>query len=152
MATKSSAATEEAQIRQRLESWAKAVRAKNLDALMSHYAPDVVVFDIAPPLQYKGAAAYRENWGDWFPSFQGPVGYEIRDLSLATGGDVAFCRSLNRITGTRTSGEKTDVWVRATVGFRKIGGKWMIIHEHFSVPFYMDGSARAATDLQPSPK
>lgn len=152
MATRSSAATEEAEIRRRLESWAKAVRAKNLDAVMSHYARDIVVFDLAPPLEYKGAVAYRENWADWFPSFQGPVGYEIGDLSVATGGDVAFCRGLNRITGTRTSGEKTDVWVRATVGFRKIGSKWMIIHEHFSVPFYMDGSARAAIDLQPSPK
>jgi ketosteroid isomerase-like protein len=149
MTPKSSASTDEAQIRQRLESWTKALRAKDLDGLMSHYAEEILVFDLAPPLQYKGAVAYRKNWADWFPSFQGSVGCEIRDLSVTTGGDVAFCHSLNRITGTRTNGENTDVWVRATVGFRKIGGKWMVTHEHFSVPFYMDGSGKAALDLKP---
>src|SRR5215510_13995826 len=135
--TTKSAATDETQIRQRIESWAKALRAKDLEGLMHHYAKDVIAFDLAPPLEYKGAAAYRKNWADWFPSFQGPVGYEVRDLNITTGGDVAFCRSLNRITGARTNGEKTDVWMRATVGFRKIGGKWIIIHEHFSVPINM---------------
>ncbi len=146
---KSRAATDEAQIRRRIESWAKALRAKDLDGLMSHYARDIVVYDLAPPLQYEGTVAYGKNWADWLPSFQGPIGYEIRDLNITAGGDVAFCRSLNRITGARTSGEETDVWVRATAGFRKIGGTWMITHEHFSVPFYMDGSDRAALDLKP---
>ena len=148
MTSMSGASTDEAQIRQRIESWTKAVRAKDLDGLMSHYAQGILAFDLAPPLQYKGAAAYRKNWADWFPSFQGPVGYEIRDLSVTTGGDVAFCCGLNRITGTRTSGEKTDVWVRATVGFSRIGGKWMVTHEHFSVPINMQ-TYQAALDLKP---
>ena len=138
MATKSNAATDEAQIRKRLEDWTRALRAKDLDGLMSHYTQDILVFDLAPPMQYEGAVAYRKNWADWFPSFQGPVGYEVRNLSIATSGDVAFCRSLNRITGMRTSGENTDVWVRATVGLRKIDGKWMVTHEHFSVPINME--------------
>jgi hypothetical protein len=67
MATKSSAAADEAQIRQRVESWTTALRAKDLEGLMSHYAQDILVFDLAPPLQYKGAVAYRKNWADWFP-------------------------------------------------------------------------------------
>ena len=62
---------------------------------------------------------------------------------------MAFGHSLNRITGRRTSGEETDVWVRATVCFRKVDGRWLIAHEHVSVPFYMDGSFRAAVDLEP---
>jgi ketosteroid isomerase-like protein len=141
-------ATEEAQIRQRLESWTTALRAKDVGRLMSHYAPEIVVFDLAPPLQYKGIDAYRKNWTDWFPSFRGPVGYDIRDLSVTTAGDVAFCNSLNRITGTRTSGDNADVWVRATVGLRKTGGQWMIIHEHFSVPINME-TFEGALDLEP---
>jgi len=149
MTPKNNTASDEAQIRERIDQWVKALRAKDVDGLMSHYAPDIVVFDLAPPLQYEGAVAYRKNWADWFPSFQGPVGYEIRDLSITTGGNVAFCRSLNRITGTRTSGENTDVWVRATVGLRRIDGQWMVTHEHVSVPFYMDGSDKAALDLKP---
>lgn len=149
MLSKSSAATDEAQVRERIESWTKALRAKDLDALMSHYAEDVVVFDVPPPLQYVGAVAYRKNWADWFASFIGPiVGYEISDLSITTGANVAFSRSLNRITGARTSGENTDVWVRATVCFRKIGGTWMVTHEHLSVPINME-TYRAELDLKP---
>ena len=38
---------------------------------------------------------------------------------------------------------------RLTLCFRKIAGSWMVAHEHSSVPFYMDGSFRAAIDLKP---
>jgi uncharacterized protein (TIGR02246 family) len=149
MTPKSSITSDGAQIRERIDQWAKALRAKDVDRLMSHYAPDMLLFDLAPPLQYRGADAYRKSLEEWFSTFRGPVGYEIRDLSIMAGDDVAFCHSLNRISGTRTNGEKTDVWVRATVGFRKIDGKWMLTHEHVSVPFYMDGSDKAALDLKP---
>jgi uncharacterized protein (TIGR02246 family) len=139
----------EAEILRLIDDWVKAVRAKDIDRIISHYAPNVLSFDLAPPLQYEGSEAYRKNWEDWFTTFQGPVGYEIHDLSIIAGGGVALSHSLNRITGKRTSGEDTDVWVRATVGYRKANNKWMIIHEHVSVPFYMDGSYRAAVDLKP---
>jgi uncharacterized protein (TIGR02246 family) len=149
MAGEKNKAIEETEIRQLIDNWAKALRAKDINGLMSNYAPDMVLFDLAPPLQYKGAEAYRKSWEEWLPTFQGPVGYEIRDLSITTGDDVAFCHSVNRISGTRTDGEKTDTWVRATVCYRKIDGTWMVTHEHVSVPFYMDGTYRAAVDLKP---
>jgi ketosteroid isomerase-like protein len=62
---------------------------------------------------------------------------------------VAFCHSLNRISGARTDGTETDVWVRATVCVRKIGGKWTITHEHVSVPFEMRPPFKALLDLKP---
>ena len=141
-------AGDEAEIRRRIESWAQALRAKDVHGVVSHYAPDVVAFDLAPPLQHRGDAV-REGLEEWFPTFVGPIGYDIRDLTIIAGGEVAFSRSLNRISGKRTNGETTDVWVRATVCFGKIDGSWMVVHEHASVPFYMDGSYRAAVDLTP---
>jgi uncharacterized protein (TIGR02246 family) len=131
------------------DSWVKGVRAKDLDAVMSHYAPDVLLFDLVPPLQYAGGDAYRKNWAEWFATWRGHIGYEIQNLSIIAGDDVAFRHSLNRISGTRTSGEETDVWVRMTACYRQINGKWLIMHEHVSVPFYMDGSYKAAVDLKP---
>ncbi len=142
-------ATGEARIRQLIDGWARALRAKDIEGVMSHYARDILLFDLAPPLQYQGANAYRKNWEEWFATWQGPIGYEIHNLSVTAGDEVAFSHSLNRISGTRTGGEKTDVWVRATACRRKINGKWLITHEHVSVPFYMDGSYRAAVDLKP---
>jgi PhnB protein len=149
MTSGSHRADDEAQIRKLVEDWAKAVRAKNVDAVVSHYAADIVSFDLAPPLQHAGADALRKGLTAWFRTFRGPVGYEVHDLSITTGDEVAFCRSLNRISGTRTDGEETDVWVRATVGLRRIDGARTITHEHASVPFYMDGSYKAAVDLEP---
>jgi uncharacterized protein (TIGR02246 family) len=142
--------TDEAQIRALIEDWADAVRAKNIDRCISHYAKDILSFDLAPPLQYTGSDALRKSLEEWFPTFDGPVGYEIRELDISVGSDTAFSHSINHISGKRTNGEESDVWVRATVGFRKVDGRWLVTHEHVSVPFYMDGSYRAAVDLKPS--
>jgi uncharacterized protein (TIGR02246 family) len=135
MEAKKNKSADEAQIRQLIDGWAKALRAKDVNGVISIYAADVLTFDIVPPLQYLGADAYRKNYEEWFASWQGPIGYEIRDLSITAGDGVVFSHSLNRIHGKRTNGEDTDVWVRVTAGFRKIDGKWLITHEHVSVPF-----------------
>jgi ketosteroid isomerase-like protein len=116
---------------------------------MAVYTPEILVFDLAPPLQYAGAEAYRENLEDWFRSFDGPIGYEIRDLEITAGEGAAFSHSLNRISGSRTNGEQTDVWVRATAGYRKVEGKWRVAHEHFSTPFEMTPPFKASLDLKP---
>jgi uncharacterized protein (TIGR02246 family) len=149
MTTRTDGSNNEAEIRHLIDAWAKAVRAKDVNAAMALYAPDALSFDLAPPLQYRGAGANRESLEEWFPTFRGSVGYEIRDLSITAGDEVAFSHSLNRISGARTDGTKTDVWVRATVCLRKIGGKWTITHEHVSVPFEMTPPFKASLDLKP---
>ncbi len=147
--TKNDRAIDETQIQQLIEGWAKALRAKDVDGVMSTCAPDILWFNLAPPLQYLRADGYRKNREEWFATWQGSIGFEIRDLILTVSDGVAFSHGLNRIHGTRTNGKRSDVWVRQTLGFRKIGGKWLITHEHESVPFYMDGSNKAAVDLKP---
>src|SRR2546425_6279636 len=139
MTIETSRAGNEAQILERIEGWAKALRAKDVDAVMSYYTRDVLSFDLAPPLLQKGDAV-RRGWEEWFPTFRGPIGYEIRDLSITVGDDVAFSHSLNRISGTRTGGEDADVWVRATVCYRKTGGKGMGAREPVWGPCALDGS------------
>ena len=75
--TGNSRAANEARIRERLEDWAKAVRAKDIERVISHYAPDILLFDLAPPLQYRGADSCRKNWAEWFSHVPGPGG--LRD-------------------------------------------------------------------------
>ena len=141
--------TNEIQVRELIDCWVTAIRAKDVDALMLNYEPNILLYDLAPPLLYHGADVCRKNWQEWFTSFQGLIGYEIHSLSISAGDEVTFSTSINQISGMRTTGEQTDVWIRATVCYRKQEGKWLVAHEHFSVPFYMDGSFRAATDLEP---
>jgi PhnB protein len=139
--------TEEAAIRAVIEDWASALRSKDAARLLSHGVPGMVHFSLAPPLVDHDAGGNALQ--TWFDTWQGPVGYQFRDLTITAGDDVAFCHCLNRMIGMRTTGEKTDVWFRHTLGFRKIDGRWKIAHAHESVPFYMDGSYKAAADLKP---
>ena len=148
MAAATSNATAETLIRKLFDDRGKAIRAKDINGVMSNIAPDVLSFDVVNPLLYLGSDATRKRAEEWFSSFQGPIDYEIRDLSITTGETTAFCHSLNRISGTKTDGGVIDMWVRATVCCRKIDGKWMVTHEHSSVPFDVE-SGKASLDLKP---
>ena len=139
---------DEAEIKRVLEGGVEAVRARDIDGVMSIYAPELVAFDIVPPLRYVGADAYRKPWEEVFSSFQGPIGYEIHDLSITVGDDVAFTHSLNRISGTMNIGHKTDLWVRCTACLRKINGKWLIVHTQVSVPVDLE-HGKALLSLKP---
>lgn len=139
---------ETAQIRQHLDTLAQALRSKNSDALMAHYAPDMITFDLRPPLQLHGASAYRKNFDAWFSSVQGPIDYEICDLHITVSGEAAFCHSLCHVESESTTGKAMDYWVRVTSGLHIRNGRWMITHEHVSVPIMME-TMQAAVDLQP---
>ncbi|KGD99155.1 SgcJ/EcaC family oxidoreductase [Rhizobium sp. YS-1r] len=146
---KTATATREgAQIRERLDALAQALRAKDIDALMAHYAPDTVVFDIRPPLQVQGVEAYRKNFEAWFASVDGTIDYEMRELRIAVGDDVAVCHSLSHVKSKRTNGEKADYWVRVSSGLRKIDGRWLIAHEHISMPIDLQ-TMQAQPNIQP---
>lgn len=129
-------ASEAAKIRALEARFAAAFNAKNLDAIMKVYVPgkSLFVFDVVPPRQYVGAAAYRKDWEDFLAIFKGPLKFEISGLAITAGRTVAFGHSIQRVTGTDTKGKPIDLTVRVTDGYRKIGGRWLIAHEHVSVP------------------
>ena len=148
MAKSKHAIDSEGQIRELIENWAESVRNKDVDGVMAHYAPDVTTFDIVPPLSMHGAENYKKGWDMWFDSIEGPIEYEIRNPQITASNDVAFCHSLNRVSSVSKKAGKEETWLRATVGFKKIGGEWLVTHEHVSVPFDME-TGRAAVDLKP---
>ncbi|MCP3802894.1 nuclear transport factor 2 family protein [Allokutzneria sp. A3M-2-11 16] len=128
-----------------------AMREKDAERVVAAYAPGVVRFDLAPPLSTTGAEVTDpDGIRSWFGGFVGPLGYDVTELVVTAGADVAFCHSLNRLAATpHGEPEGFEMWYRATVGLRVVDGAWKITHEHTSTPFYMDGSFLAATDLKP---
>lgn len=113
-------------------------------------APDLVVFELVGPLQISAAqAADVAAMQAWLDSWDGPIETDVSGLQIHVSGDVAFCHSLNRLRATRRGGPAVDFWMRSTLGLRKLGGEWKIVHGHTSVPFQADGSFRAALDLTP---
>ncbi|GHO61614.1 hypothetical protein KSC_005060 [Ktedonobacter sp. SOSP1-52] len=139
---------DEAEIKRVIERGVEAIRAKDLDGVMSMYAPELVSFDIVPPLQYVGTDAYRKQWREVFSSFPGPINYEIVNLSITVGDDVAFAHSFNRLSATMDNGQKVGNWLRWTACFRKIDGKWLIAHMQASVPVDM-ATGQAVLNLKP---
>jgi ketosteroid isomerase-like protein len=116
--------------------------------MMSLYAEDFVSFDIVPPLRDVGRDTYRTVWEKTFSLFHGEIEIDTRDLTIAAGEHVAFSHQLLRLKATRTNGHKVDYWERLTFCFRKLDGKWLIAHEHVSVPADL-ATGKAALDLKP---
>jgi uncharacterized protein (TIGR02246 family) len=137
-----------AAIRELIDGFVKAIRAKNIDGVMSVFAPEVVSFDLGPPLQHGGGEAFMKRWQGLFESYQNAIDYEVRDLTITAGDDVAFSHSLNRVSGTLQNGQKSDRWLRWTACYRKRNGKWLIAHEQVSVPVDVR-SGKAVLDLKP---
>ena len=100
------------------------------------------------PLRSTGSDAVRKRLAEWFSSFRGPIGYEVRDLAIAAADDVAFCHGLKRVRAITKTGQRLDMWWRATICYRKVDGAWRVTHEHASVPFDV-ASGRASLDLEP---
>jgi uncharacterized protein (TIGR02246 family) len=139
---------DEARIRQQVDEIVKGIQAKDLEGLRRLYAADVVSFDVEPPLQHVGVEAKLKNWAKVFTFFR-DVDYEVRDLTVTVGDDVAFGHAFGRLSGTLQDGTATSgMWVRSTLCFRKLDGNWLIVHDQASVPFDV-ASGKGVTGLEP---
>src|SRR6185437_1398841 len=127
---------EEIRIKALLEAWADAVRRHDLPAILAHHAPDMVMFDLPPPLQCKGIEAYKETWGLMCRYHKPGAGFDIQDLAVTAGQDVAFAVAIMRCGPDSSSNpaDKDGFLFRLTVGLRKVEGQWRITHEHHSIP------------------
>ena len=144
------AMTDEDAIRALIEARAEAMRCKDAVAAIALLAEDIVAFEMVPPLTLSpGSARDEQGMRHWFDSWDGPIEIEIRDLNIHVDGEIGFAHSLNRLAGTRAGGSRTDIWMRSTLGLRKIADGWKIIHGHTSVPFDPADGYRARLDLKP---
>jgi uncharacterized protein (TIGR02246 family) len=141
-----SSTRDRAEIEALFERLARAHANHDADAIVETYAPDARIYDLAPPLERRGMN--RDSVAAWLAGWEGPIVIDARDVTLAIDGGLAFVSALNRMRG-RQGGEDQDLWYRATTCLRKTRGQWRIVCDHSSVPFYMDGSYRAAVDLRP---
>ena len=121
----------EAAVRALVEAWADAVRRRDLPTVLRHHSPDILMFDVPPPFVSRGIDAYRKTWDLFFRWAPDPAVFDIQEMTVTAGGEVAFASALMRCV----DGEKrTPLDFRLTIGLRKIGSHWVIVHEHHSVP------------------
>jgi ketosteroid isomerase-like protein len=121
-------------------------RARDAAAIIAQFAPDAVICDLAPPLTRRGPDMGLT--AAWLATWDGPIELTDHDTRITVDCKLAFVTALTRMQGD-IDGRPQDIWFRSTICLNKAAGDWRIVHEHTSVPFYMDGSLRAAIDLRP---
>jgi len=144
--TTTTAATERT-IRETIEARLRALRAKDAAGAVAHHTGDYTQYSMAPPLV--AADADAAGLQAWLDTWDGPFGFEMHDLRIAAAGDVAYAHGLARMSGRKHGQPPFAMWFRVSLGLRREDGAWKVAHEHESVPFYMDGSFQASTDLVP---
>ena len=125
---------DEAAIRGVIDSWTSAVRRRDIEGILKNHSSDVVMFDVPPPLQSRGIDAYRKTWDLFFSWTREPIPFDVTDISITAGSDVAFVVAAMACAEPGSDGKPKPLDFRLTVGLRKIGGQWTIVHEHHSVP------------------
>ncbi|MGY1687044.1 YybH family protein [Geodermatophilus sp. SYSU D00867] len=121
--------SDELQVRRVLEAWARAVRRADVDAVVAVHTGDVVLFDVPPPMVVTGIDSYLRQWRLFWEA-QGEGLFDVSGLTVVAGNGVAFAHGLLRIGAAGTEGFE----VRLTVGLRRVDGRWLVTHEHHSVP------------------
>jgi ketosteroid isomerase-like protein len=126
---------DEIEVTKVLEAWALATREGRLDDVLRSHDADVVIYDVLPPLRYSSAAEYRASWGDWQPDVEGQGRFELEDLRVTAGADVAFAYGVIQCGGTLPNGTTFQDTVRATFCLVRQEGMWHVVHQHISKPF-----------------
>lgn len=125
---------DEQQIRELIAKWAESVRARDIEGVMANHAPDVLLFDVPPPIEWRGIDEYKRSWEQFFIWFGDAGVFEVSQLRVTASDDVAFCHGLIRCGGPQARSDKGELAVRLTVCLRKIDGQWTVTHEHHSQP------------------
>ncbi len=142
--------SDEAKIRALEDQLVEANKSKDVAAVMELYAPgtNVVIFDVVPPRQMLSQETWETNVTNYFASFAGHPDLDISDLDITVAGDMAYAHMIQRFYGKQREGGQLDITARVTDVYRKISGRWYIVHEHVSVPVNL---STGKADLESKP-
>ncbi len=120
-------------IEQLIRTWADAVHSGDLDTVLADHADDIVMFDVPPPHDgVRGIEEYRDTWPPFFGWQASGASFEIVELDVTEGEDVAFAWALLKCGTREELAEEPRRRLRLTVGLRKQGDRWVVTHEHHS--------------------
>lgn len=105
----------------------------DLATVVADHAHDIVMFDVPPPHRgVRGLPAYRETWPPFFEWQRSGAVFEIDELEVVAGEDVAFAFALLRCGSVDELEADPEQRLRLTLGLRRDGGRWVVAHEHHS--------------------
>ncbi len=113
-----------------------AIQHKDVDGILAEFqrSPSLVIFDVIPPRQYTGWDAWKDDWAGVLKGCANAPKADFTDLQIESSGELAFSRNIGHFSCVDAKGNRTELTWRQTDCYRKQGGKWIIVHEHLSVP------------------
>ena len=118
------------EIRDLIERWASAVHTGDLTTVLADHSDDIVMFDVPPPHDgVRGIEAYRATWPPFFEWQASGALFEIVELHVVDGAEVAFAYALLKCGKPDEIGDQR---LRLTLGLRKRDDRWVVVHEHHS--------------------
>jgi len=100
------------------------------DSSEYHY----VLFDVIPPFVDVGYKTLVDKNTRFIAAVEGPVTVSWTDKYIDGDGGFAYFRGVMHVHGVYKDGRKLEFALRHTLIFKKINGKYLIVHEHASVP------------------
>jgi ketosteroid isomerase-like protein len=125
---------DELELRGIFNRWAKAVREEDFEAIRASHHPDILMFDVPPPFLSQGIEAYMETWKIFYAFAPKPVTFNFDEIEIVAGFEVAFLTAIGHCRNIEPDGQVIPLDFRLTMGFRRIDGHWLIVHEHHSLP------------------
>jgi ketosteroid isomerase-like protein len=127
--------TNEQQVRRLVERYVAAVRQKDIDGIVRDHAEHIVMYDVPPPyVGNRGIDEFRASWPQFFDYLDAGAVFELVELDVVAGEDVAFAYGLLKCGKPADFDAKPDLRLRLTLGLRRVGGGWVVTHEHHSFP------------------
>lgn len=119
-----------------LEAYQAAVNEKDVQAFVSLYDQDVVIFDIWSEWAYKGLDAWQKMVIDWFGSLcSDRIIVELHDIQIHAESCIAVVHAFVTFKGISEQGkELRAIQNRFTWILKNNRTTWKIAHEHSSAP------------------
>ena len=96
----------------------------------------------------RSAMVNLRHRAEWFSRWRGPIGHETHEINVIADERVASAHMLIRAHGTLLDGRDVDYFVRVGNACTHSAGRWLITHEHMSLPVDL-ASRRAVMNLAP---
>ena len=125
---------DETDIQALIERWAKAVREEDRARIRADHDPEILMFDVPPPFSSQGLEAYMATWETFFSRAEKPVAFDLHDVKITAGTDIAFVTATGRCVDVDPKGKREGLEFRLTMCLQKINGRWQVMHEHHSLP------------------
>lgn len=131
------ALTPQEEIQEFINQYAEYAASGDIPQLMNLYTDDVIGFDLMMPFQATNKVEYRKAWEIYAQHSRFPLTYEFSEIKIHADQNLGFYTAQLHLIGSTTDNKNIDMWMRVSCGLVKEAGKWLIKHEHSSVPIEM---------------